>query len=374
MNFSSVMRFITILDEKLTEFPEKSLVYCVDHSARNITNGAFLLGTYMLFQMRLSPEAIWSTFEDIMDHLTGFRDATYTEPDFQLSLLDCWRGLAKADAIGWIAQYDLDEYIHYDSPLEGDLHHLIPDKLIAFRGPKSLPPGQDYADHEGSRSFSPSFYVEPFEEMGVTAVVRLNEPEYDAEEFTSRGVAVLDLQFDDCAPPPPEVLSAFLDLVRDAPGAVAVHCKAGLGRTGTLAAAHLMAAHGFTAREAMGWLRVVRPGSVLGEQQHFLCELERLGWQAPAADHLSLPLLQQPLLPIPEHAELPCYDAVAAASAAAAAAAASAASVRSHGGSGPALREAAAAAVAAALVRPDRVQAKRQQAATTAASPPSTEG
>jgi hypothetical protein len=28
---------------------------------------------------------------------------------------------------------------------------------------------------------------------------------------------------------------------------------------------------GFAPREAMGWLRIVRPGCVIGEQQHFLC-------------------------------------------------------------------------------------------------------
>jgi hypothetical protein len=31
---------------------------------------------------------------------------------------------------------------------------------------------------------------------------------------------------------------------------------------------------GFTAREAMGWLRIMRPGSVIGEQQHYLCAVE----------------------------------------------------------------------------------------------------
>ncbi len=34
-----------------------------------------------------------------------------------------------------------------------------------------------------------------------------------------------------------------------------------------------MAAHGLSAREAMGWVRVVRPGSVVGAQQHLLCRL-----------------------------------------------------------------------------------------------------
>ena len=33
--------------------------------------------------------------------------------------------------------------------------------------------------------------------------------------------------------------------------------------------------HGFTGREAMGWLRVMRQGSIIGQQQRYLCEVER---------------------------------------------------------------------------------------------------
>ena len=36
-----------------------------------------------------------------------------------------------------------------------------------------------------------------------------------------------------------------------------------------------MHAHGFMALGAMGWLRVMRPGSIIRQQQRYLCEVER---------------------------------------------------------------------------------------------------
>jgi len=49
-----------------------------------------------------------------------------------------------------------------------------------------------------------------------------------------------------------------------------VHCKAGLGRTGTAIAAFLMKNYRFSATEAIAWCRICRPGSIVGPQQHFL--------------------------------------------------------------------------------------------------------
>jgi hypothetical protein len=32
----------------------------------------------------------------------------------------------RAAGLGWVAAYDMAEYMHYDNALEGDLHAIIP--------------------------------------------------------------------------------------------------------------------------------------------------------------------------------------------------------------------------------------------------------
>lgn len=54
--------------------------------------------------------------------------------------------------------------------------------------------------------------------------------------------------------------------------ALAVHCKAGLGRTGVLICCYMIKHYGFTAEEAIGYIRICRPGSVIGPQQTYLLQ------------------------------------------------------------------------------------------------------
>ena len=279
MNLSSVLRFIQMVENELTEYPSLKIIYCSLSGKRNITNAAFLVGCFLILVEKQSPDEAWSRFRG-QYNFEPYRDATFSSPDFGLSLLDCWRGLACGQALGWIGAtpedglYDLDEYEHYDSFLNGELHIVIPDKFVAFRGPKTLAGSAEYEDIGECRIFAAQYYVDIFKEIGVTTVIRLNEPEYDSSIFTSAGIEHHDLEFEDCTAPSNQIVSRFLRIVDQAPGMIAVHCKAGLGRTGTLIALYAMLAHRFRARDIMGWLRIVRPGCVIGDQQHYLCDVE----------------------------------------------------------------------------------------------------
>lgn len=83
-----------------------------------------------------------------------------------------------------------------------------------------------------------------------------------------------DLYFIDGSTPSMEIVNDFMKYMEQRKGAVAVHCKAGLGRTGTLIGLWACKKYGFPCAPFIGWIRLMRPGSVLGPQQHFLIELE----------------------------------------------------------------------------------------------------
>ena len=116
----------------------------------------------------------------------------------------------------------------------------------------------------------PESYTEIFKDKNVGLVVRLNTSQYSRRPFLRAGVNHLDLFFADCTSPPDQIVHEFLIAAEECKGMVAVHCAAGLGRTGTLIALYLMKHHGFTGRQCIAWLRVARPGSIIGPQQKYL--------------------------------------------------------------------------------------------------------
>ena len=119
--------------------------------------------------------------------------------------------------------------------------------------------------------------------MGVTLVIRLNNDKYDKTKFTSKGIKHLDLYFLDGSAPKDHIVNKFLEECEKEKGAIAVHCKAGLGRTGSLIALYIMKHVGFPPADFIGWIRIARPGSILGPQQQYLCNMDEKMMKAGGA-------------------------------------------------------------------------------------------
>lgn len=112
-------------------------------------------------------------------------------------------------------------------------------------------------------------------------MIRLNEAKYDRTAFLSKGVDHEDMFFTDGSTPPQAIVDQFMSsseahFAKPNSGAIAVHCKAGLGRTGTLIGLYAMKHYQISAEAFIGWIRIARPGSVLGPQQFYLPQVEHL--------------------------------------------------------------------------------------------------
>ena len=180
MSISLITAFTKLLDHELASFPDCKVVLCADQGQRALNSAVFLLGAHMILKMQLGPDDAARRCERLGASSLE-RSPSRPAPDSGLTLHDCWSGLARGRAAGWV-------------PAAGEQWGAVEAALHA-------PPGHDDDSALGGAAYR--------------------------------------------------------------------------GENGLAAALELMRSHGFGAREAMGWLRIARPGARLGEQQRRdLCAAE----------------------------------------------------------------------------------------------------
>ena len=100
--------------------------------------------------------------------------------------------------------------------------------------------------------------------QGIAVIVNLHQRPHEDVHLPHHGLTQVHLPVRDFTPPTPAQLAdgiAAIDRAQAAGHRVAIHCAAGLGRTGTLLACWLVS-HGTAPDDAIARVRAARPGSV----------------------------------------------------------------------------------------------------------------
>ncbi|KAF8759531.1 Dual specificity protein phosphatase, N-terminal half [Rhizoctonia solani] len=284
LNLAQVYRACILIHELLQDANLKRhrIVLYSSSDPRRRANSALLMALYCMIVQRRTP---WEVFYPIAEvEFMPFRDAGRGRSDFHLGIQDCLWGVWKAqhNHLLDMNEFSVDEYEYYEKVDNGDWNWITPG-FIAFASPvdsvwiRQQKEGKTKGGASALQRKLPTPFMnvlEYFSERNVKLVVRLNNELYDKAVFEERGIEHLDLYFDDGTNPADDITRTFIaksDAIIEAGGAIAVHCKAGLGRTGTLIGAYLIYKYGFTASEAIGFMRI---------QFMYMKQLEWAKWAA----------------------------------------------------------------------------------------------
>ncbi|KAF9879057.1 dual specificity phosphatase [Colletotrichum karsti] len=282
------LQFHDVLGAK--ENKDRPIVFWSRADPRSRANAACMLACYMVLIQNWPPHLALAPIAQVDPPLMPFRDAGYSQADYGITVQDVVYGVWKAKEEGCCAldNFDLDEYEKYERVEHGDFNWITP-HFLAFASPQHTPVAKviegteewdalpkSMGQLDANKTLPQPFknVLKHFTERNIGLVVRLNSPLYSPSFFESMGISHLDMIFDDGTCPPLSTVRKFIRLAHETitvkKKGIAVHCKAGLGRTGCLIGAYLIYRHGFTANEIIAFMRFMRPGMVVGPQQHWL--------------------------------------------------------------------------------------------------------
>ena len=270
INICCIINFCNFIDDKMQspQLTHRNIVYYIyllnDKNNAYLLNAVFMMGCYLIIKKNICVDkVIFDILHIFNDHSCYFIDCVSEWGGYHSSIIDCLRAISfiyKND-IEDLNNFNIEDYEYLTDYSQRDMN-IIANKFIAMICPSKKNIGS---------------VCEELKKRNVKLVIRLNEDNnYDSKMFENQNIDVLDLYFDDYSVPSIKIIKKFMNAVNnfEYSDKVAIHCRAGLGRTGILICVWLIIKLNFKPAEAIAYIRIMRPGSIMGNQGFFLESIE----------------------------------------------------------------------------------------------------
>lgn len=270
INICCIINFCNFIDEKMQnpELIHRNIVYYIyllnERNNAYLLNSVFMMGCYLIIKKNICVnKVIFDILHIFNEHPCYFIDCISEWGGYYSSIIDCLRAISfiyKND-IEDLNNFNIEDYEYLTDYSQRDMN-IIANKFIAM----TCPSQKNIYD-----------VCNELKKRNVKLVIRLNENNnYDSKIFETQNIDVLDLYFDDYSVPSIKIIKKFMNAVNNIEYSdkVAIHCRAGLGRTGILICIWLIIKLNFKPAEAIAYIRIMRPGSIMGNQGFFLESIE----------------------------------------------------------------------------------------------------
>lgn len=220
-----IHKFYYLILSKMQTHPNAIIYYCTSTQPNHIANGVLFITSFRMIHLKMNPDEAYTPCASL--NLKPFRDASTMPCLYDLTVISCLKGLYHAMQLGWYdpSNFNAEKWDAIEQVQNGDMNWIIPHKILAFATPynTNFLPG-------GWRVATPNDIVPTFKELGITHIIRLCQKFYNESIFIKAGFNHTELYFLDGSNPPLAIREKFLQIA-EGDDVIALHCKAGLGRT-----------------------------------------------------------------------------------------------------------------------------------------------